>query len=289
MDEKVIADFRARFVVEASPGMEPVQGRVVLSQKRLVVATGENRTTVPLKTIYDVSIGYVPPKLEEFFRDTVTIAYERTDGRSVVFLEAGSDKVKRFKTLLFKALLNKTTVFVKHPARVGGRIMDQSFGPAVLTVQPGTVMFGDRSDPFTIELPTVTHFEKIEREVGGSNRPIISVRHVENAQTVTSEIAMDSSRKMNVFGRFVRLEYSEAQSELARISVSDEEIETLVALYSHGDTMSVAKVLGKDTSRVTMLLNDLQKKGLLEEDENGMAVTTHGQLLVSKRIEDVNA
>lgn len=289
MDETVIADFRARFVVEATPGSEPVQGRVILSQKRLVMASNEAKSTIPLQTIFDISVGYVPPKLEKFFRDTVTIAYENDDGRTVVFLEAGSDEVKRFKTLLFKALLNKTSVFVKHPARIGGRVTDRSFGPASMVVDPGRVSFGETADPFTIELPTVTHFEKIERELGGTKRPIISVRHVDGGQSVTSEIAMDSSRKMSVFGRYVRLEYSEAKSELSRIDVSDEEMETLVALYSHGDTMSVAKVLGKDTSRVTMLLNDLQRKGLLEEDASGMSVTTQGQMLVSKRIEDVNA
>lgn len=289
MSEQVIADFVARFVVDDDPNPDPVSGRVVLSPKRLVLATGDSKTTVPLSTVFDVSIGYVPPKLSEFFNDTVTLAYERDGERSVAFIEAGSEEVKRFKTLLFKALLNGTTVSVKHPARVGGRVTNQPFQPANLAVRPGELAFVDGPEPFAIELPTVTHFEKIEREVAGETRPVISVRHASDGQAATSEIALQSSRKTNVLGRYVRLEYSEIRAELAAIDVSDEEVETLVAIYSHGDASNVAQVLGKDSSSVTMLLNDLERKGLLTAGDDGLSLSTRGQLVVSRRIEDVNA
>ena len=288
MSESVIADFVARFVTEDTRG-EPVEGRVVLSQKRLVLVTSNGKTTVTLDSIFDVSVGYVPPNLEEFFQDTVTLAYRRAEKRSVVVIEAGSEEVTRFKMLLFKALLNGTKVQVNHPARIGGRVTDGGYRTATLAVKPGTMAFVEVDDSFTIELATVTHFEKIERAVGGNSRAVISVRHASEGRAATSEINIKSDRKMNVLGRYVRLEYSEINSELSKIQVSDQEIETLVAIYTHGDVTSAAKMLGMDSSSVTMLLEDLREKELLLEDETGLGLTARGRLLVSKRIEDVNS
>ena len=288
MGETVIADFVARFVTDDTRG-EPVEGRVVLSQKRLVLVASDGKTTVPLHSIFDVSVGYVPPNLEEFFQDTVTLAYRQEDGRSVVVIEAGSEEVTRFKTVLFKALLNGTTVRVNHPARVGGRVTGGEYRPAKLAVKPGTISFVETDEPFVIKLATVTHFEKIERAVGGDSRPVISVRHASEGQAVTTEIDISSNRKMNVLGRYIRLEYSEISSELSKIDVSEQEMETLVAIYTHGDVTSAAKMLGADSSQVTMLLEDLRTKELLVEDESGLGLTARGRLLVSKKIEDVNA
>lgn len=288
MSETVIADFVARFVTDETRG-EPIEGRVVLSQRRLVLATGSGKTTVPLESIFDVSVGYVPPNLEEFFQDTITLAYRQGDSRSVVVVEAGSEEVARFKTVLFKALLNGTKVRVNHPARIGGRVTDGGYRTATLAVRPETIAFVETDESFEIELATVTHFERIERDVGAETRPVISVRHASEGRAVTTEIAIRSDRKMNVLGRYVRLEYSEIRSELSKIEVSEQEIETLVAIYTHGDVTSAAKMLGADSSAVTMLLSDLREKELLVENEEGLGLTARGRLVVSKRIEDVNA
>lgn len=288
MSETVIADFVARFVTDETHG-EPVEGRVVLSQRRLVLVRASGKTTVPLESVFDVSVGYVPPNLEEFFQDTVTLAYRQGDGRSVVVVEAGSEEVARFKTLLFKALLNGTTVRVNHPARIGGRVTGGNYRTATLAVKPEMIAFVGTDEPFEIELATVTHFERIERAVGGDTRPVISVRHASEGRAVTTEIDIESNRKMNVLGRYVRLEYAEIRSEVSKVDVSEQEIETLVAIYTHGDATSAAKMLGADSSAVTMLLSDLRKKELLVEDEDGLGLTARGRLIVSKRIEDVNA
>jgi len=47
-------------------------------------------------------------------------------------------------------------------------------------------------------------------------------------------------------------------------------------------------MLGVETSRVTLLLNKLVEKGLVEETPGGMELTAIGNLAVGEHIEDVN-
>ncbi|WP_435174422.1 CheF family chemotaxis protein [Halorussus sp. AFM4] len=283
MSEKVIADFVARFSLDTFDSPEPAKGRIVLSQKRLVLATDGSKTTVPLSAIFDVNVGHVPAEMEAFFQDTITIAYRDGDRRRTAVVEAGSEEVSRFKTVLFKAQLSGTAARVKHPARVGGRVTDAPFRPAKLKIRPGAVEFaGD--DPVTVELANVTYFQKEDRD-GGS---VLVVRHADQGQSVTSEFALESDRKLNLLGRYLRLEYSALAKEVEDVTTSEDEMEALVAIYSGARSGDLAGTLGVDSSRVTMLLNDLREKGLVDEGQKGLSLTAQGQLLVSDRIETVN-
>ncbi|WP_137287250.1 CheF family chemotaxis protein [Halorussus salinisoli] len=283
MSEKVIADFVARFSLDTFDSPEPVKGRIVLSQKRLVLATSDSKTTVPLANIFDINVGHVPSNLESFFQDTITIAYREGDGRRAAVVEAGTEEVSRFKTVLFKAELNGSDAKVKHPARVGGRVTGASFRPAKLKVEPGAVRFA-ASESVTVNLANVTYFQKENRDTGS----VLVVRHADEGQSVTSEFAIESDRKLNLLGRYLRLEYSELAQEVEEVTTSEEEMEALVAIYSGARSGDLAGTLGVDSSHVTMLLNDLREKSLIDEGEKGLSLTAQGQLLVSDRIETVN-
>ena len=60
MSESVVADFVGTFNSEASVRQEPVKGRILLSERRLVLAADEGKVTIPLSSIFDVSVGTVP-------------------------------------------------------------------------------------------------------------------------------------------------------------------------------------------------------------------------------------
>ena len=287
MTESVVADFVARLVIDAFEDGTPDRGRIVLSRKGLALVRPDERTTVPLSAVFDVNVGYAPQHLAEFFNDTVTVAYERDGSRHAAIIEGGTEEVRRFTTLLFKAKLNGTAVRVKHPARVGGRVTDEPFRSASLGIGRGSVRFRDTDRPFTVDLSTVTHFEKETREVGGSSRPILSIRHLSDGRSVTSEFAVPTERDLNLFGRYLQLEYADLVEEAAGIEVSEEEMEALVAVYSGGGS-AIAGVLGADANYVDMLVDSLGEKGLIVEGSDGVSLSTQGRMLVSDRIEDVN-
>lgn len=286
MSESVIADFVTSFVPDTASHVEPVRGRVVMSKRRIVLATDDAKTTIPLRGVFDVQHDSAPRDLAEFFDDTVTVAYETDDGRHVAVIEGEADTVDAFVTLVFKALLNDTTVYAKHPARRGGRVTDQPFESGSLFLVPGRVeLRGDVGG--RIHLSTVTHFERVERDVNDTSRQLLSVRHVANTDAATTELALDSGRKRNLLGRYIRLQYTQLKRELSDVDLTEPEVETLVAIYSSGPDASLAAVLGVDASQVTMYRNDLTDKGLVN-DEDGIHLTSLGRAAVSEHVEDVN-
>lgn len=287
MSESVVADFTTDVIPDTGEFAEPVRGRVVMSDKRVVIATPGTQRTIRISDVFDIAYGSAPPELREFFEDTVTVASRDENGRHVALIEGADDTVRRFTDLLFKAVINGTDVLVRHPARRGGRVTDSAAKPATVFLRPGMVLFKGAQE-FTIEASTVSHFERHARAIGGEEREVLSVRHTPEMESVTTEIALDSSRRMNVLGRFLRTEYSQLKEELAQLDISERETEAMVGLYSGGSDASLAGVLGMESNQVTMLLNSLVEKGLVEEGESGMTLTPIGKLAVSSRIEQVN-
>jgi len=287
MSESAIADFVTSFVPDTATHAEPVRGRVVMSKRRIVLAYDEERVTIPLKGVFDVQHEAAPGDLAEFFDDTVTVAYEHGGDRHVAVIEGAGDTVERFVVLVFKGLLNGSKVYAKHPARRGGRVTDQPFRSGGLSVSPGTVeLRGDVAAE--LDVSTVTHFERVERELGAGTRAMLSVRHVDDTGPITTELAVDSGRKLNLLGRFIRLRYTHLKRELGDVDLTSDEVEALVAIYSSGPDANLATVLGVDASRLTMFLNDLIEKDLVRDDD-GVHLTSMGRAAVSEHIEAVNA
>jgi helix-turn-helix protein len=287
MSESAIADFVTSFIPDTATHTEPVRGRVVMSKRRIVLATDDQKVAIPLQGVFDVQHETAPGDLAAFFDDTVTVGYEREGDRRVAVIEGGGDTVERFVVLVFKGLLNGSTVYAKHPARRGGRVTDQSFESGALAVSDGTVAVrGDAG--VDLDISTVTHFERVERDINGSSRSLLSVRHMGDTGQVTSELALDSGRKMNLLGRFIRLRYTHLKQDLTDVDLTEEEVEALVAIYSSGSSANLATVLGVDASQLTMYLNDLIDKDLVEDTEAGTELTSLGMAAVSEHIEDVN-
>lgn len=292
MSESVIADFVGQFNSEIANRGEPIKGRIVLSQKRLVLAASESdKLTIPLSSIFDIAIGQIPPDLGDFFDSTVTIAFEKNGKRLIAAIEADDEKIEKFGTLLFKAIINGTETTLKKRARVGGRVTDEAFNTARLFLTPGTVEFRrDGEGTFAIDLKTVSDFERTTREIHGTSRPVLVVRHMQEGTAVTTLAALGSPRKMSILGRYLRREYSELMEELQKVDLTKDKKEVLVAMYSTGDMegMPLASILGKDSSAVSMLLQDLTEDGLVQDGPDGPALTPTGQIVASRHLEDVN-
>ena len=292
MSESVIADFVGSFNSEVTTRDEPVQGRVVLSQRRLVLAASESeKITIPLTSIFDISVGHVPDNLGDFFKSTVTVAFDRGEKRLVAGIEADDDTIDKFATVLFKAVLNGTEVSITERARVGGRVTDDGFHSAALVLQPGAVAFrqgGD--DTFEVDLGTVIEFKRTTTDINGQKRPVIRFRHMIDGTAVTTLVALSSPRKMSILGRYLRLEYGDVMQELKDLDLGQDEVEVLVAIYSAGDMAGVplASILDREAAAVSMLLEDLTEDGLVQDAADGPSLTPKGEIVASRHLEDVN-
>ncbi|WP_277554481.1 CheF family chemotaxis protein [Halobaculum limi] len=288
MSETVVADFIGQFLAPGVEG-EPPRGRIILSQRRLVLAADDYKETIPLSQVFDVKVGQVPQEMAGYFNDTVTVAYKTGDSRAVAAIEGNDTNIDRFATVLFKVLLNGTKALTRHPAKIGGRVVDSETNPARLDVTQGHLTF-ERSDgdSFTVDLGNVVAVERAQRDIGNGTHPVISFRHIEDGTAVTSQVGMNSGRLTNILGRYIRLRYADVQEELEDIDPSEDELEVLVAAYSAGPGVSLAKVVDIEPQRLTMLLNGLIDEGLLVDTDEGTNLTAKGRVVVGQRIESVN-
>jgi helix-turn-helix protein len=292
MSESVIADFVAKFNSDRLNRTEPIKGRVLLSDKRLVLAINDNnKLTIPLEAIVDIAVGHVPEELDGFFESTVTIAFERNNYQFVAAVEGDDETIEKFSNLLFKALVNGEDVTIKHPARIGGRVTDQEFQPGKLILKPKLVTINRQDDTIEVNLSEVIQFTREDQKIANAERPVLQVRHMPEGRSMMTILAMDSYKKMGILARYLQLELSDLLNEIADIDLSDDKKEILVALYSGagGEGISLPNIVDEDPSRVTMMLNQLEEDELIIPTEEGTKLTPKGQVLVNKHMESVNA
>lgn len=288
MEETVVADFVGRIHTPDVPGNEPVAGRVLLSQRRLVLATDESKTTVPLSSVFDVAVGTVPSDLQSFFKDTVTVAYTEGSVRRTAVIEGKPEPMERFRTVLFKALLHDVIVTVRHPAKVGGRVTDAGDQRAAVKLNGREIEFVGCPEPFAIDLSTVVDYERAQRTLDGKTQPTLSVRHVPDGTPVTSLVTVSSKQTLNVIGRYIKLEYGEAMEAVYDLDPTEEELQILVTLYTADREVSVADIVTGDATRTSMVLEDLRNQGLIADGERAPTLTPKGQMVVSTYLESVN-
>ncbi len=286
MSESVVADFPGWFYSHQVAG-EPPKGRIVLGKSQLVVASDDVRENIPTAEIFDVKIGDVPNELRTYFNDTVTVAYRDGDARRVVAIEGEDKHIERFSTVLFKVLLNGTPTLVRHPARKGGRVTDTDPVKSKLSVKWEEIGFRTADSGISIHLDDVIGVDRSERDLGYGRHPVVNFRHLADNESVMTEASIESSRKTSLLGRYVRMRYSDVADELAETTITDEEEEILVALYTAPE-VSLSQVVEFNPQRLTMVLRGLREKGLIADTDEETTLTMKGKVVAGNRIEQVN-
>jgi len=285
----VLADFTARFDVESDEVDAPTEGRVVLGKGQLVLAASDDeKLTVPLSSIIDITPESVPQVFDSLPGTPVTIAFRRAGDHRIALVAGEEAAIEKFTTVLFKAVLNGTHATIKHPAKLGGRVLDTEFRGGILSIESDAVRIETEDGPVNIALDVVTDFSRETRTVDGHDRPVLVVDHINN-EAMTTVAATESSRSLSILGRFLRREYEKHMASLQELSLSETETEVLTTVYSTGDRdISLSNVLGIEPEQVKRLLHALHDKGLIEAGDNAPVLTSKGQVVVNHYLERVN-
>lgn len=286
----VLADFVAYLTVETADWDDPIEGRVLLNETQLVLAKDEEtKEVVSLDSIFDINAGGTPQFVDPMPGRPVTIAYRKGSNRFAAVISADETTSKKFETVLFKGLLNGTYTVLKHPSKIGGRVMDTAFQGGIMSLAANAVTFDIDEGPVEIPLDAIVDFSREQRTVNGDDRPILVVSHMNNGEALETIAATDSSRKLSILGRYLRGTYQELLTSLQHISLSDAETEALTTIYSTGDMdVSLPSVLRMEPKKVKHILHSLHGNGLIESGENGPVLTAKGQIVVNEYLERIN-
>lgn len=276
--EQKLADFAAGCLPELdiSTGKRSSfdSARVVLSDRRLLLMLGKfDRVTVPLDAVRDVGrTTRRGPGGKE--RHVASIVHGDEGDTSTTVLRAKERTMDKFLPLLFKALLNDETVYVKHPVKVGGQVVDSDWEASSVAVARNRVALPGAT---VISLDTVEESGVEERTVKGTTMPVLSVDHSPDEDAVTTWVHSPDDRVLTLLDNYIEIEYQKLLEEINATHLGDDEVQAVIALYSGVTPDQLPDMLGTGEKDVHDLLTRLRRKGMLAGDD----LTSKGNIVAS--------
>lgn len=259
--EQKLADSTGKFVQVVVDGRKRNEvdwrsGRLILSNKRLVLVSNEGKRTIPLSDVNGVKAG---ANVNEAIAKVSGYLSLQVD--SDVTLIAPKD-VESFEQKLYDALLDQTVVLVKHPAVEGGVVQDTSWEKGRLTVDDGTVNLALTNGTFAeLLVDDVGTVERADKVIRDKKRRAVEVEHTIDGTSVETHVS-GGSQTVAVLESFVRR--GEQQNEVD-VDLSQAENEVLMALYSGVSPFQIPSFVGMDIDQVEEIFQRLIENDILED------------------------
>jgi CheY-like chemotaxis protein len=216
----MLVDFTADVDLSDRDG-ERRQMRVGLTEDRLAFATEDTKLSVATSDVFDIAQD-ISPRASGEATETVALAYKVGEARAAASIRGEAATLFQFQQTLFGVLLDGTSTIVSHT--VAG---EQKLSPTQLTlsVTSPTIQLGSADEESTLVIPRdeVTDFQTGTGAIGGDQQPVVTLYWVEDGRALKTAIGLPTSRRFNLFGRYiqsaVRLEPDEAVEREGPIEV----------------------------------------------------------------------
>lgn len=282
--EQKLSDQRGKFtqVVKDGrkvPDVKWIPGRILLSTKRLVLASNEGKRTIPLSKVRTI-------------KSRQNAAQPLAKVENYLSLQVGNDVTliapkehEPFEQALYSAVLDQAVVLVKHPAVEGGVVQDIEWEKARLTVEAGVVALALTSGTFLeIEIDDVGTVDEAEREVFGEERFLIEIEHTVDGTAVQTHLSGPRQKVAILESLFRKGE----QKNTTDIELGEAEQEVLMALYSGVSPFQIPEFVGMDVDQVEDVYDDLIEAGILEEQRvrREVELKARGRHIASESMDD---
>ncbi|WP_123537199.1 CheF family chemotaxis protein [Halosimplex salinum] len=261
-DERPLADTQGRFVTVVSNGrkvndLEWQSGRILLSNRRLVLATNEGKRQIALSKVRTVknrkNANQAMAAVSGYFSLQVD---------SDVLLVAPTD-IEEFEESLYTALLDGQVVLVKHPAVEGGVVQDAKWGKGRINIESDHLGLAVASGSFVeVELEDVGSVSAREATVRGDERRVLEIEHTDDDGTSVQTYVSGTARHIAILESLVR------QGELQNATDADleqTEMEVLMALYSGVSPFEIPEFVGMEVEEVEAVFDRLVEEEILRE------------------------
>ena len=287
--EYKIEDAKGKFLQAVKQGRrlkdaDWTPGRIILSNKRIILVSNDGKRAIPLAKISSLSGRYDVNQTVAKVSDYISLTLET---ESVLLLSLGSN-TESFEFKLFGAMLDQEEVHVKHPAVEGGVIQDTSYSRARVNVGDGEerqLNVALSSGSFVaIDLDDVGGVDTGKQEVNGQSRPILKVEHSQEGTSVQTYFAGES-HAMAVLESLFKRGVEESQGS---VDLSETEKRVLMGLYTGVSPFEIPDFLGMDVDEVESIYDRLIELDVLEEvrTRREVALKTRGRNIASEVIND---
>ena len=281
--ERKIADARGKFaqVVRDGKKLNDVSwtgGRILLSTMRVVLAGNGGKRTIPLSDVHAVGGRYDVNQDIARVSDYVSLVM----GNDVVLVSGGDEG---FETDVYRALLDREVVFVRHPAVEGGVVQDTEWEKAQLQLEDGALNVATAGGSFVaLDLDDIGTVETNERTVNDEKRQVIEAEHTEEGTSVETYFSGTDRHTAIVESLLRRGE----QQSATGVELDEAEREVLMALYSGVSSFELPEFLGMEVERVEEILDRLVELEVIEEvrTRREVALNARGRNLASEAMNE---
>jgi hypothetical protein len=282
--EYKLCDSHGRFLRAEQNGRELQDaawstGRILLSNRRLIVAGKGGKKTFPLDSIEGIEGRY--DVNQEVAKVSDYLALRVPNG---VVLVAPTD-YEEFEQEFYSAVLDEGTYLARHPAVEGGVVQNTEWERARLKVEDEAVSMATVGGTFVeIRLDDIGNITTGTRTIIDENRQVLEVEHSDEETSVQTYIS-GSDRQMSFLSSLLRK--GEEQSETS-LELSETDKQVLTALYSGVSPFEVPEFLGVDVDEVEQLYVRLIDHNVLNEVRVRHEVTLNarGRSIASDVISD---
>ena len=258
--ETTLADQQGKFTQvvkdgQKVPDVEWIPGRILLSNKRLVLASNQGKRTIPLSKVSTIKS-----------RDDASQPFANVS--SYLSLQVGNDVTlvapkdhEEFEYELYNAVLDGEIVIVKHPAVKGGVIQDDEWQKGRMAIDEDLVGLALADGKFVeVEVDDVGDLTRQEGEVLDEQRLYLEVEHTVGSTAVETHIS-GNRRKTNILAGLLG---GGGTTDPGEIELSEREQEVLMALYSGVSPFQIPQFVGMDVETVEAIYDQLIEQGILE-------------------------
>ncbi len=260
-DEQTVADTRGRFLQVIRNGREVndadwLNGRILLSNRRLVLASTAGKRTISLDDIEGLGGRFDANQRIATVADYLSI--HLAEG---VVLVAPAE-FEEFETDLYSALLNFESYLARHPAVAGGVVQNTEWERARLKVEPEAVSVATVGGTFVeIRLDDIGDITTGTRTVMDEDRRVIEVEHSDDGTSLQTYLS-GAPRQSGILATLLRKGEEQSETSLD-LSATDKQV--LTALYSGVEPFDIPSFLGLDVDEVEELFQRLIEHRVVDE------------------------
>ncbi|MFB6299893.1 MAG: CheF family chemotaxis protein [Halobacteriales archaeon] len=296
MASESVAQFSGSILADVTSADEPATSQIILDRDLLCIDSVQGSEDepegdeglsieIPLDSIVDIVIGPPPQAIaDQFTTETVTISYGNDDRHVLHVGHPEQETLTRFGNILFMSILNETDIIFRRPVEIGRDVTNQSPVSGKLYLRQNTVHAVNPDDAFTIPLNTVIDFATCRRDFNDEEKACVAVSYLRDGASMHAEIAVESNRKINLLGRYLRRQYRQLREALNDFDLSKAEIKLLVKLCSLGGEATVQSLLPERSKRSFETLAKLDGRGLVTVYDGQITMSPEGWIIATDEI-----
>ena len=283
MSEQKLADTYGKFAQVVKNGRKLsdarwTSGRVLLSNKRLVCAADAGKRTIPLSKVTQLGGRHDMNQAIAQVSGYVSVRF----GDQVVLVAPDDEDVE---TELYRALLDRSMVMVKHPAVEGGVVQDTEWTKARTTIEADSLCLALADGSFVeLTFDDIGTVQTSDRTVNGSTRTVIEAEHSDDGTSIQTYLtgADRTSQFLN------SLLSKGVERNDASLDLESEEQQVLMALYSGVSPFEIPDFTGLPVEDVEEMFERLVELEVLDEIRvrREVGLTARGRNIASQSIGD---